>query len=713
MLTQDPAGAALRGLTERIRGTNAGALDAASVRVLMRAALQHGSADLAKAALSAAAKEALASAPAIERLLAACSAKDRAAIERELQRARVENYLSSKSALVAAQFLADAGAADLIRAALAFTDLSNAQHADLARLRRLTPKSEKPDPKRDVRVFVSGLVTLDPIGPAIEVGLLRCGFEPSVQIGSFGMMHHQLRDPMGEAAAFKPDFLILGYDLATLVPDLAAARRNPAQAREIIAAAGESIGDALQAWRQISNAPVLLHTVSGAALRRVGFLDATREDGAESLAAAVNRMLADACKAASGVHLLDVASAFAEMGARAAIDDRRRLFGRFPCSADAFTTWGVLVADCIAVAKRGPKKVVVSDLDNTMWGGIVGDAGPQGVEVGSAYPGNAFLEYQRWLLDLRSQGILIALCSKNDESVALSVFEQHGGMALKLDEVAAHRISWNPKPEAISELASELNLGLDSFVFLDDSIHERAAVREVLPQVLVPDLPDDPVQRVAFLRNLRELWPLQLTSTDLKRADEYQAQRRRDELKTKSGSLSDFLMSLEQVLTITPARDSDWTRIAQMHQRTNQFNMTTRRFDEATLKKMHTAGARIYTGALRDRFGDQGIIIAAIALPEGDAWRLETFLMSCRVFGRQVEQAFTGFIAAQARAAGAKAIRGEYLPTERNKPYADTFARLGFAGPQPHAAGDGAEWWSLDLAGAKIEHAAVRIEVAN
>jgi FkbH-like protein len=590
-----------------------------------------------------------------------------------VDRLRVAGPQHAAMVATLADALTEAGSPDLARQTLKLIDPRTLDAAAVGRLRRFArPDSSAAAGKQDVRVYITGLVTLDPL---------------------------------------VPDVVVVAYDLNSLAPELVSPRRTePERVDAVVAAALDQLGAAIRAWRSQSSSPVLIPTVLGDGLRRYGFLDPLRSDGARAIRAKVNDGIIGLAASIPGVHLLDLEQLAAEVGEGRFRDDRRRLFGRFPFGSDGMTAWGVHAADFIQIVRRGPKKVIVSDLDGTMWHGIVGDVGPEGVDVGNDFPGNAYREYQRTLLDFKAQGIVLCLCSKNDEDVALRVFREHRDMIIRLDDLVAWRIGWGPKPVAIRELAEQLNLGLDSFVFLDDSIHERAAVREALPQVLVPELPDDPVLRPAFLRSLCELWPLTLTETDLTRTAQYQAERHRDELRAEAGNnLDKFLTSLEQVLRIRTPSAGDWGRLAQMHQRTNQFNMTTRRYDEAALRKFHEQGYRIYLGSLADRFGDQGVIIAAVVAPEGNVWRLDTFLMSCRVFGRLVERAFIAHIAAEARAAGASKLLGEYIATERNHPYAHGFQVIGFTGPEKRPDSPDSEWWTLDVTRDDLRPDVVRV----
>jgi FkbH-like protein len=648
--------------------------------------------------------------PAAFHLLQACRSARRPEIDAALDRLQMGGGLAPSVVALICQAMQKAGVGEGIPRVLRLCDLSHVSAKDVMRLRRFWTAG-LPESWPAVRVWIAGAVTLDPVAPAMELGLVRHGLRPIVKTGKFGLLHQDLRDPAGEASQFKPDVVLAGYDVGSLTPEFTAPRRDLRAVAEAISAGIGRLGDSLQAWRRTSSAPVLLHTVESDALRRCGFADLRCAEGATAVETSLNAALARLCESIDGAHLLDLRDLFAGLGSLCR-DDRRRFFGRFPYSIDALTQWGLLGADAVGTLQRGPRKVVVCDLDGTMWGGIVGDVGPMAVEVGPDHPGNAFLEFQQALLDLTAQGILLAVCSKNDPQTALAVFKDHPHMACRIDDVAACRIGWDAKPKLIQELAGELNLGLDSFVFLDDSPQERAAVRAALPMVLVPELPEDPVDRPRFIRSIRELWPLVLTESDRQRTQMYQAQKRSAELKASAGdNVEAFLQSLGQVLTVRPVGDGDWSRVAQMHVRTNQFNVTTRRHDETALRRMVDAGASVFVGSLQDCFGDQGIVITAVLVPEGDRWRIDTFLMSCRVVGRQVEAAFMRYLVGQARMRGIAWLDGEFIPTERNGPSAKLFESLGFA-PAPSRNGESnTKWWELEVTKADIQASMVEIRL--
>ncbi|MEJ2116983.1 MAG: HAD-IIIC family phosphatase [Alphaproteobacteria bacterium] len=330
--------------------------------------------------------------------------------------------------------------------------------------------------------------------------------------------------------------------------------------------------------------------------------------------------------------------------------------------------------------KRGPAKVLALDFDNTLWGGIFGEDGVANLHCGDDAPGNAFKAFQQECLRLKSMGMVLVALSKNNPE-AISAFSEHPGMALKADDFVATAINWEPKPANIRRLAEDLNLGLDSFIFLDDSPHEREAMRQLCPDVLTPEMPEDPARRPEWLRGLAATWPVRLTAEDSRRSDMYAADRKAKVLRQQSSSIEDYLAGLGQQLTVSRVMPKTLARAAQMHARTNQFNLTTALLSDADLSAMmdDTAGYAVLLGHLADKFGDHGIVIAAAARIDGQSAEILSFLMSCRVVGRQVEGAFLGELIGLLADRGVTRISGAFIPTAKNAMVQDFYRSQGFS----------------------------------
>jgi FkbH-like protein len=324
------------------------------------------------------------------------------------------------------------------------------------------------------------------------------------------------------------------------------------------------------------------------------------------------------------------------------------------------------------------------DLDNTLWGGVIGEDGLEGITLGgNDAPGNAFYDFQLALDGLRRRGVLLAICSRNNPDDVWPVIDSHPHMVLRRNHFAASRVNWNDKASNIVEIARDLNLGLDSLVFLDDNPAERALLRQQVPDVLTVDLPADPAYYTDALLNLDVFESLGLTDEDRARGEMYlQAQTRREFEKAvvASTDLMTHLESLGIAIKIEKATPFSIPRIAQLVNKTNQFNLTTRRYTEAQVRTMAEAAGDsvVYSVTVGDRFGDLGLTGVAIVHTNTDSWVIDSFLLSCRVLGRGIEDALLAHIIGRAKASGVRVLHGHFIPTAKNAPARDFYAARGF-----------------------------------
>jgi FkbH-like protein len=343
--------------------------------------------------------------------------------------------------------------------------------------------------------------------------------------------------------------------------------------------------------------------------------------------------------------------------------------------------YGELVGRLLAAQQGRSFKCLVLDLDNTLWGGVIGDDGLEGIQLGQGSGvGEAFVAFQRYARDLAGRGVILAVCSKNDEATALEPFEKHPEMILKRSDIACFVSNWNDKASNIKHIAQQLNIGLDSLVFVDDNPFERNQVRGELPMVAVPELPEDPSLYSACIASGGYFEAVALTRDDLNRSEQYQKNLEREKAQASFGDLSEYLKSLEMEMIWGPFDPLSLPRVTQLINKTNQFNLTTRRYSEEDTSRF-AADPRTVTLRCRltDRFGDNGIIgiIIAVEEKEGD-WDIDTWLMSCRVLGRGVEQAMLKLLIQEVSGRDGKRLLGRYIPTAKNGMVKDHFAGLGF-----------------------------------
>jgi FkbH-like protein len=538
-----------------------------------------------------------------------------------------------------------------------------------------------------VRLRISGTSTtwmlIDALGPALAVA----GVRAEITEAPFGSALAELLSPPDDV-----DALVVLLDAESLVPwDW---RLGSAEMANRLAVCAETLGEALETYAARAHVPLLVNTLPIPSAPTAGLLDRRHALGLRRAVDLLNARLLEAAERSDRIVVIDADHALAPLPARGHADPRLWYYGRLAYSAEAVRLLAGAFAETWRLMQRGPAKVLAIDFDNTLWGGIFGDDGIERLACGHDAPGNAFRALQEECLRLKGQGLLLAGLSKNNAD-ALSVFERHPGMALRPDDFAAVAINWEPKPENIRRLAAELNLGLDSFVFLDDSPHEREAMRQLCPEVLVPELPDDPAERPLWLRSLSATWPIRLTAEDETRAMLYAVDREARNAKTGAASLDAYLASLEQHLVLSFVRGTTLARAAQMHQRTNQFNLTTRRLTEAEIADIAAdeASGIAVLGRVTDRFGDHGIVVAATVAIDGDEATIHTLLMSCRVIGREIERAFLGAMISALGRRGVRRVRGAYIPTPRNAMVRDFYASCGFE--QTGEGEDGRTTWLL------------------
>lgn len=326
-------------------------------------------------------------------------------------------------------------------------------------------------------------------------------------------------------------------------------------------------------------------------------------------------------------------------------------------------------------------RALVLDLDNTVWGGVVGDDGVAGLRLGQNSPeGEAFVEFQRFALDLRNRGVVLAVCSKNSEALAREAFRVHPEMLIKESHIAVFQANWDDKASNILAISEALNLGLDALAFADDNPAERERVRQELPLVNVPEIGSDPAFFAQLIADSGAFEHLVLNADDLIRSQTYECAGRRAELKTRIGNYAEYLASLKMVLTVSRFDSMGRARITQLINKSNQFNLTTRRYNEEDVRHIEEdrESTLCWQARLDDNFGPQGIVSIVILRKSPSVWTIDTWLMSCRVLARGVESALMNLLMQEALAAGVAEVVGEYIPTSRNGLVADFYPRHGF-----------------------------------
>jgi FkbH-like protein len=579
---------------------------------------------------------------------------------------------------------ADPGAAAAL-ARLADTRLGFLETLQLDRaLARLPAGGLEP-----VRVALLASGTVEHLLPPLRVAGLRRGLRIEAHAGAYGQYRQELLDP-GGLGAFAPDAVVL----ALAARDFLGAVPLDAPAGVADAAVAAAVADLGALWERARGlgATVIQQTFLDLEPPLFGGLDAVVPGAPARLVARLNAALADAAGGA-GVLVLDAARAAARDGPDAWHDPVRWLQAKMEIAPQAAAAWGELAARLIAAARGRSRKCLVLDLDNTLWGGVIGDDGIAGIVLGQGSGvGEAHLGLQAYARRLKERGVILAVCSKNDPAIAEAAFRDHPEMLLKRADFAAFAANWEDKAANLQAIARSLNIGLDALVFVDDNPVERARVREALPQVAVPELPADPALYVRTIAEAGYFEAVAFTAEDRARAGQYAANLERASLAATAGGMEDFLGALGMTVEFGPVNALNLARVTQLINKTNQFNTTTIRRTEAEVAAIAAdPDGLALQFRLVDKFGDNGIVSVMLLEPSGDALELVNWVMSCRVFGRQLEEEALNILAEAARARGASAIRAGFVPTEKNGVVADLFPRLGFA-----PAGEGR--WTLPLA---------------
>ena len=547
------------------------------------------------------------------------------------------------------------------------------------------------------RLAILRSFTVEPVVPLVRAAAFVNGIDLNVQLGQFNGYVQEILDKDSSLYSFAPDIVILAVQTRDLAPELWGryAELTAPDAEEVVDRVPADLDHWIKAIRSHSNASLILHTLEVPHFPSQGILDCQSSSSQVAAIKKINDEIRRLAADHTGVYILDYDALIARHGRARWHDERKWLTARMPIAADHLKNLADEWLRFIHPLIGKTCKALVTDLDNTLWGGIIGEDGMEGISLGVEYPGAAFQAVQRAMLDLYQRGILLAVCSKNNLADAMEALENHPGMLLKPEHFAACRINWNDKAVNLREIATELNIGVDSLAFLDDNPVERERIRSDLPEVTVLDLPDDPMEFARVLRQNPVFERLTLSDEDRERGRYYAGQRQRLELERSASSVEDFFRSLRQEIEISSVTPATLTRVAQLTQKTNQFNLTTRRYSEQQIAELAKNPAwGVYTVRVKDRLGDNGLVGVVITQDTEDLTDIDTFLLSCRVVGRTVETAILSFLIDQARRRRRTKLQGWFLPTKKNDLAKGFYAQHKFKVIEENGRGT---LWSLNL----------------
>ena len=542
-----------------------------------------------------------------------------------------------------------------------------------------------------IKLAVLGSSTLSHLLPHIRVAGLRRGVLVEIHLGDYGLYRQELADATSSLHSFKPDVVLLALDA-----DHVAGHSG---------ASAEAAIEGMRASWQTAHAlgsVVVQQTILPRFMPVLGNSEDRLQQSPAAIVRRINALLREAAPA-DNIYLLALDEwATLTDGLAGWFDPGLWHMSKQEVPHTAAPFYGDQVGRMLAAMRGRSSKCLVLDLDNTLWGGVIGDDGLEGIVLGQGTAaGEAHLALQRYAKRLSERGVILAVCSKNDEQNALTPFENHREMILKRADIACFVANWQDKAENLKHIARTLNIGLDSLVFVDDNPAERALIRRELPMVAVPELPEDPALYVQTIALAGYFEALEITAEDRERAELYRQNASRDALRASATDMAGFLDSLQMQLTWQPFDQTGFKRIVQLINKTNQFNLTTRRYTDAQIAEVMRGEeeGRFVTLQLRlsDVYGDNGIIGLVIGqlTPRFDL-EVEVWLMSCRVLGREVEQATLNILAARAVELGCQRLYGTYRPSDKNSMVKELYGKLGFMLDETQA--DGTMRWSLALA---------------
>ena len=532
-----------------------------------------------------------------------------------------------------------------------------------------------------LKVAVLRSFTVEPVFPIVRAAALTHHLDLEIVVGDHSTYAQDILTPDSLPYGADVDAVILAVNTRDLAPDLWS--RFTSLSETVVADTINSTVEAFEslfaAFRERSDKALVVHNLELPPETATGILDAQIADGQQSALKRINSSVREAASRHKGIYVLDYDALVSRHGRRGWNDEGRWMAMRMPIASDHLAHLANEWLKFLMPIAGSTCKALILDLDNTLWGGVVGEDGLDGIKLDGEFPGAAFQAVQAKALDLHERGIILGICSKNNPDDALAAIESHPGMLLKPQHFAAIRANWQDKATNLKEIAGELGIGTNALALLDDNPAERLWVRGQMPEVTVIAVPDNPLGLAPALSTCPAFERLSLTDDDRQRGRFYAEERKRTEHRASLTSVEDYYRSLQMSLDVFRPDAGQTPRVAQLTQRTNQFNMTTRRYSDQDIGKL-LDDPNVLVSAARstDRFGDNGIIGVIILRFEGELADIDTLLLSCRVIGRTIETAFLAAVAQAARVKGARQLRGHFLPTAKNAPAKDFYQQNGF-----------------------------------
>lgn len=548
-----------------------------------------------------------------------------------------------------------------------------------------------------LKIAILPSFTFDGIEKYLKADCARVGLGIQIYLGKYGQHLQEILDKGSGLYQFAPEVIIVFIDLQSFWGEDLFSRQNVDDGGKLalISQKEQEIKNLITALLCFTEAKIIFHNFEVPTYSPLGILENKQSLGIIEMVQMLNARLRDSYKNNNRVFIFDYDAFCAKIGKENIVDPKMYYLGDLKVDFRNFHRLSHEYLSYIKPLVGLQKKCLVLDLDNTLWGGILGEDGLENIRLGPTPEGRPFLEFQKHLLHLFNRGVILALNSKNNIDEVFDVFKRHPYMVLRENHFASMKVNWNDKVSNMQAIAEELNIGVESLVFIDDDETNREMIKKILPTVSVVDLPPDPALYVYTLHKINDFNTLQWTEEDRERGEMYVAQRRREELKKTITGVADFFKSLNLRMYISNTDRKTLPRVAQLIQKTNQFNLTTKRYlEEQVAKFLQSKNFAVRQIRVEDKFGDYGLTGVAIIQKEPTKWVIDSFLLSCRVLGKNLEKAFMTKILEEAKGEGVKEVIGEFVSTPKNAPAKSFYQDCGF---RPLKKTDRGSQWSFNL----------------
>ena len=541
-------------------------------------------------------------------------------------------------------------------------------------------KTNNFDKKINVGILAS--FSLNGLEETLRVKSAQKGIDCRIYVGDYNQYNQEIFKSNSRLFQFNPQLTFLILDVRHILGELyfLPYSISASERKEFVETKVDEIKKLVEAFLDNSNSKLVITNFQIPVYSPYGINEQKEDFGMKQLVYEINNKIRHELKDQSLVFIYDFNEFVMKFGEYNVFNYQDYFFGDIKISIDYIPKFADELLGYVNAVMGITKKCIVLDLDNTLWGGIIGEDGFDNIKLGDDPVGRSFVEFQKRLLALNQRGIILAINSKNNFEDAMEVIKKHPSMILREDNFACMKINWDDKVTNLQEISKELNIGLDSMVFFDDDLINQEFVKTSLPEVLVVELPNDSSQFAQIITKMKEFDVLKITEEDVKRNEMYLVQKKRTELKNKIVDFDEFLKQMNIEVNIKKADSFTIPRISQLTLKTNQFNLTTKRYQQEEISSFSSDKDRIVECVqVSDKFGDNGITgVYIIEKKDSKEWIIDTFLLSCRIMGRKVEEAMLYQIIEKAKNLGIKKIKGKFIPTKKNKPAENFYSDCGF-----------------------------------